>query len=243
MKQKIFVSLIYQTIDVLVSFVFYVIYSINIREKEKNPGIVLSFDDYFPDAWENYFDLFDKYNVKVTFFVTKDSVTQFMLNAQKRGYEIGYHTISHPSLPALTKEQFYKETISCIDVFRQNGIKLTSFAYTFGNYEEWMHEELLKYYKIVRGFGGILKPYKINDLKFGFIDSDSIDNYTWKTDLSFRRRINKAIQMAKVSGKIVILTSHSISSEDWAITPERLEYLLKKAQKNSLTFYTFRDLQ
>ena len=53
-----------------------------------SPGIVLAFDDYFPETWEPYLDLFDKYEAKVTFFVMGDSVSNFMLYAQERDMKL-----------------------------------------------------------------------------------------------------------------------------------------------------------
>jgi len=211
-------------------------------------GIVLSFDDYYPGPWEQHFDLFDKYGVKVTFFVTGNSVTDFMLNAQSRGHEIGYHTIRHPDLRRLSEEEFFEETISRISIFEDAGIELTSFAYPYGYYQLWMHDELLKYYKIVRGFGVFdLKLYTIDDMKFGFIDSLSIDNIMYRLPgynrADFHNHIDAMLKSAKENESIIVLTSHSIANNDWGITPERLEYIFQKSREYGLRFYRFRDFQ
>jgi len=209
-----------------------------------NPGIVFAFDDYFPETWEPYLDLFDKHDAKVTFFVMGNSVSGFMLHAQSRGHEIGYHTINHPHLPELSKELFFKQTISCMDIFKDAGIELSTFAYTYGDYKTWMHKELLKYYKVVRGFNEKkFKLYSKNDMKSGFIDSKSIDNIIYKSEADFRKAIDNMIILAKERGKIIALTSHRISGYDWGITPERLEYVLAKCQEHGLTFYRYKDLQ
>jgi hypothetical protein len=105
-----------------------------------------------------------------------------------------------------------------------------------------MHEELLKYYRIVRGFDN-LRRYTANEMKFGFIDSASIDNIAYRSEDTFRHNINKMLKSARNYGKIIALTSHSISTDDWAITPERLEYVLYRCRKYGLTFYRYKDLQ
>jgi len=222
--------------------VFKSIVSHNSDKYSNTPGIVLGFDDYTPDTWEQYFDLFDKYGARVTFFVTGDSVTNFMFNAQNRGHEIGYHTITHPRLTELSREQFFEETISRVNLFREAGIELTSFAYPFGSYKSWMHAALLKYYKIVRGFGG-LRLYAKEEMKSGLIDSTTIDNICYMSEIKFQKLIMKVVKYAKKYGKIIGLTSHQISDTDWGIKPERLEYILKKCQEYGLTFYRFKDFQ
>jgi len=209
-----------------------------------NPGIVLAFDDYFPDTWEPHFDLFDKYGAKVTFFVTGGSVTNFMLHAQSRGHKIGYHTINHPYLSKLSRKQFFRQTISCIDIFKNAGIELSTFAYPYGDYKLWMHRKLLKHYKVVRGINvNEFRLYSKRDMKFGFIDSKSIDNVYYRSEADFKKAIDDMVKLAKEQGKIIPLTSHSISGDNWGITPERLEYVLAKCQEYGLTFYKYKDLQ
>jgi peptidoglycan/xylan/chitin deacetylase (PgdA/CDA1 family) len=210
--------------------------------KSGHSGIVLGFDDYYPDNWAHSFDLFDKYNAKVSFFVNAGSVSPFMHQAQNRGHEIGYHTIDHLRLPELSREQFLEQTVSRMKIFREEGIDLTTFAYPFGAYKPWMHDELLKYYKAVRGFRRF-KLYTREEMKSGFIHSISIDNIRHTSEKGFRWTINKMLKAAKRQGKIATLTSHNISGDGWGITPERLEYVLQKCREYGLTFYRYKDLQ
>jgi len=212
------------------------------NERDGTPGVLLSFDDYNPITWEKHFYLFDKYGAKVTFFVTGKSVTKFMLNAQESGHEIGYHTINHPNLTKVSKTVFFTQTISRKNAFKRGGIELTSFAYPYGSYSPWMNIELLKHYKIVRGFNGF-NIYSKDELKSGFINSASIDNYFFNTDIAFKQNIDKMIKLAKMTGMIICLTTHGISDNVWGITPQRLEYVLEECKKNGLTFYRYKDFQ
>jgi len=206
-------------------------------------GIVLGFDDYSPDTWESNFDLFDAYHAKATFFVTLESPSQFCLNAQSRGHEIAYHTIHHPHLPKSTREEFFEETVSRISSFKSAGIELTTFAYPFGDYENWMNEELLNYFKVVRGYKN-LQIYSKEYYLRGFIDSISIDNIKYGTDREFTDDIERMLQSIKFEPNSVIpLTSHSISSDKWGITRERLEILLKICQDMNLRVYTYKELE
>jgi len=226
-------------------------YTLDSGDFSKTPGIVLSFDDTFyginEKTWTQHFELFDKYDAKVTFFVNGRTVTNFMLNAQNHGHEIGFHTITHQRLPELTQQRFFWETISPIGIFRNAGIELTTFAYPYGLYREWMNDELLKYYKIVRGYTekytDDFKLYSGNEMKSGFIDALSIDKHYLWTDRHFQNTIDQIFSRAIKERKIVAITSHSINNSSWGITPERLEYVLKKGQEYGLKFYRFKDFQ
>ena len=206
------------------------------------PGVVLSFDDYSPDSWEPLFDLFDEYNAKVTFFVNKSSVTPFMLNAQDRGHEIGFHSINHPVLYTLEWDDFHEETIAPISAFRDGGVELTSFAYPYGEFEPWMHYELLKHYKIIRGAYNF-KRYSREEMRSGFIHARSVDNLNFETDEIFENQINTMLISAKEFGKIINLYSHNITTARWGITEDRVEYILKKGTELGLKFYTYKDFQ
>ncbi|MDR1527431.1 MAG: polysaccharide deacetylase family protein [Dysgonamonadaceae bacterium] len=231
----------FKAID-LFSILFNATVPLSRSNKSGNPGIVLGFDDYHPETWEQSFDLLDKYNAKVTFFVTAGSVSPFMFHAQDRGHEIGYHTANHCRLPGLSKEPFFEQTISRMSLFQGAGIELTTFAYPYGAYEPWMHDELLKYYKVVRGFKRF-RLYDKQEMKSGFIHSKSIDNIRHKSGTVFQWTIDKMLKAAQQQGKIVPLTSHNISGDGWGITPERLEYVLQKGQEYGIPFYRYNDLQ
>ena len=207
-------------------------------------GILLSFDDYSAESWSDHFDLFDEYGVKVTFFVNLTEPTSFCKEAIAHGHEIGYHTASHVNLTEVTKEEFYEESIAPIEVFRKAGCDLTSFAYPYGAYQEWMHEELLKHYDTLRGaykFEGRYKETLIN----GFIDSDSLDNIHYDTDEAFQTKLAEYLDaLANCNdGTVASFFTHSIGEGDWCITPTRLEILFQEAQKRNLVFYTFNEFQ
>ena len=73
--------------------------------------------------------------------------------------------------------------------------------------------------------------------------SVSIDNITYKEEKDFRRSIERMLKIAKLKPDSVIsLTSHQISSYEWGITRERLEYVLKFAKALGLKFYTYKEL-
>jgi len=215
------------------------------KPRKDGSGILLSFDDDFFDIWERYFDLFDRYNAHVTFFVLGTN-SSFSDKAMKRGHDVGYHSLRHSNLSKVSRQTFYAETVSPADNFRNAGIPLVSFAYPFGFYEPWMHEELLKTYRILRGFNTSFQVYGKTDIvQNGFVFSRSIDNVIFTQDKDFMAEIDSMLRTLKFIGRDLILpvSSHTISdTADWGIKPRRLEYILQTANDLQLHFYRYKDI-
>ena len=215
------------------------------KPQKDGVGILLSFDDNFFAEWERYFDLFDRYNAQVTFFV-QGTYSSFTDKAIKRGHDVGYHSLQHSDLSKVSRQTFYTEAISPAAGFRNAGAPLVSFAYPFGFYEPWMHEELLKTYRILRGFNTSFQAYsKTAIMRDSFIFSKSIDNVLFKRDDDFNTMIDIMLRTVKFigGGLILPITTHNISdTDDWGIKPQRLEYILQTARDLQLNFYRYGDL-
>ena len=213
--------------------------------KARQCGIVLAFDDY-SGTWENYFDLFDKYNVKVTFFVNAYEPTEFCFNAIEHGHEIAYHTAAHVNLTEVTEDEIYQQAIEPIEVFREQGIELTTFAYPYGAYNEKLNELLLQHYNILRGAYYYQLAGK-HQMRNGFVESLSIDNINYNSEEEFRNRIDSVLEdLSNNVGAVVGLYSHAITQDfggAWCVTEERLEYIIQRAQEMGIQFYTYKELQ
>lgn len=206
--------------------------------------LLVAFDDYNEYSWRDAFDLFDQYDVQVTFFLNATEPTDFCKEAIARGHEIGYHTATHKDLKEVSKEEFYEEAIAPIEIFKEKGIELTSFAYPYGSYEEWMNEELLKHYKSVRGayhFGVYFKA----DVDGGFVESQSIDNVHFESDEDFRKKIEEWLDMFCQchEGTAASVYSHAISGGDWCVSEDRLAILFEEAAERNIKCRTFNYLQ
>jgi len=207
-------------------------------------GVLLTFDDNYVETWKKYFDLFDSYNAKATFFVQGEYFS-FCLAALERGHDIGFHTMNHLDLRNVSRDVFIRETLTPVESFRKAGIPLYSFAYPYGFYNSWMHEELLKQYSVLRGYGVTFRLYDKTKIQSGFISSKAIDNTLFEKDEDFRSAVDIMLRTVKfIGGDLVLpLTSHDISNTAaWGIKPERLEYLLQTANDLQLVFYTYKDL-
>ena len=212
------------------------------RPRSTGAGLLLSFDDRHLTSWENNFDLFNQYGARVTFFIQGD-FDSFAARAVNHGHDIGFHSLSHPDLREVTRAVFTHETTESAGIFRRSGIPLTAFAYPFGYFEPWMHETLLRYFSVLRGYGVTFRLYTGDQIRTGFISSRAVDNTVIPGDDHFERLITSMLRtVAFLEGGLILpLTSHDISDAAWAISPRRLEFLLKTAVELGLQFYLYRD--
>jgi len=124
-------------------------------------------EDYYCDLtfseWEKYEDrveentkeileLFDKYNVKATFFTVGYIAEKFPLlikDIQDRGHEIGTHSYAHIDLRKVTKEDFEKDLIKSIKIIESiTNEKVFGFRAPFFSVTKdrnWIYDILRKY--------------------------------------------------------------------------------------------------
>ncbi len=217
------------------------LYRIHLRDQS---GILLAFDDYNEGTWRQAMELFDKYDVNVTFFINAYEPTDFCYDAIERGHEIAFHGAVHENMTDLSEQEVYDIAISPIEVFKENGIELTTFAYPGGAHNDALDEMLLPHYNILRG-AWYKEIHPKCDLRHGFIEAMPIDNYYYPTQESFETAIDSVLnEVSQTKGVVVCLYSHSVDDGgDWCIAWDKLEYLLKKAQEMNLQFYTFKELE
>ncbi|MCL2126941.1 MAG: polysaccharide deacetylase family protein [Treponema sp.] len=211
--------------------------------QEDGTGILLSFDDNYYREWEGIFDLLDNYGAKVTFFV-QGAYNPFSTEALKRGHDIGYHTLNHLELPKVSRDVFARETLSEVEIYRNAGVPLVSFAYPFGLSEQWMHGELFKKFKILRGYGVTYRLYDPQAVRDGYIIAKSIDTFVYKRDEDFYEAADLMLKTVRFLGGNLILplATHTISDTAiWGISLRRLEYLLQRANDLGLRFYLYGD--
>jgi len=221
---------------------------------DNDSGVLLSFDDFFLNSWMHYFDMFEKYGAKVTFFVQgrpelrgDNSVTlaDFCTQAMSRGHDIGFHTLSHANLTKVSHDVFINETIAGAQNFKKAGIPLSAFAYPFGMSLPWMNETLSPVFLVLRGFDRDTHFYDAETINNGYLVSKTIDNTIYLNNEEFENEMRLLLLIAKFTGNVIIpLTSHEISdAAQWGIKPSRLEFLLRSIQQLKLRFYTYRDIR
>ncbi len=220
-----------------------------LRVKEaRQSGICLAFDDYYPDNWESYFDLFDEYGVNVTFFVTLYEPTDFCYKAIDRGHEIGFHTAGHVPVPEMSEEQLKEQILDPMERFKEQGIELTSFAYPGGARNEDTDKFLLEHFNLVR----CAYKYQVNGkdvLRHGVVESMPIDFHYYslkeESEEAFKNRIDSMMEeLSNNVGAVASIYSHGIDDgAEWCVSEKRLRYIFEKADEYGLKFYTFKELQ
>jgi len=84
-------------------------------------------------------EIFDKYQVKSTFFLDGMWLHQnkeLALEILKKGHEIGNHAYSHPNLSSKSNEQIYNELAKTENLIEKLGTKSKLFAPPSGDYDE-----------------------------------------------------------------------------------------------------------
>lgn len=211
-------------------------------DEKSQSGVLLAFDDYAIEDWEEHFDLFDEYDAKVTFFITASEPSEFCAKAVERGHQIGFHTVGHIDLKEVPLEVAYDQAVAPLEKFREQGYEITAFAYPFGSRSHDLNMMLFEHYDVLRG--AYYHELRTKDsVKNSFIDSKSIDNINYTSDEEFKNIIMaEMIEARDNPGTVVSYYSHAISDVEWGITEERLQFVLETAQNLGLKFYTYEDL-
>ena len=99
----------------------------------------------FDAAWGNedtqaLIDIFDRYNVKVTFFVVGDWVEKYPESVKAladAGHEVMCHSDSHAHFNSLSADEIVADISSCCDKIEAvTGVRPTLFRAPFGEYDD-----------------------------------------------------------------------------------------------------------
>jgi peptidoglycan/xylan/chitin deacetylase (PgdA/CDA1 family) len=243
-------------------------------------GVVLSFDDSFRvQHWYDFGkELFGFYDVKVTFNINaihpfennrmhnQDEI-DMLLELQSNGHEIVHHGFKHKNALQYSKQFGINKWVEddIIPLFdwmekQEHSItgtkfkKTVSFAFPGSAYNEEIIKTIVpKYFKVARGnlWNDNLAVFE----QTGFIPSVCIDtNYFFELE-----QIKKAINLAKKTGKNLVLMCHSILPEefDWTdfgwgksseiagkyrISPRVLKEIINEVKRNEMEFYTLAEV-
>jgi peptidoglycan/xylan/chitin deacetylase (PgdA/CDA1 family) len=126
--------------------------------------VSLTFDDGYSDQ-ARAVHILDRYGLKGTFYVISGSVgrrgylrAKDLRAMQAKGHEIGGHTVSHPHLPALSLRSQWREICGGRDALMRRGLHPVSFAYPYGEYDDWSEAIVRACYQSGRGAWGMDCP-------------------------------------------------------------------------------------
>lgn len=219
-----------------------------------NSGLLISFDDYYK-TWDDVVLLFDENDIKATWYVKGGKTTDFEITANSLGQCIGYHTKNHTLLTNLSEKKFDNfidkfdwECIHFLNEYRAVGIPMKTFAIPHGNklILDYQIDRLYSKgkFQIIRDFDPLFHLYTENEIKSGYISSQSIDNNKFIDDEDFSEKMNKRLLITKLTQKIYPCTSHTFSDDvnannGYSMTYKRLNLLFDLIKSYKLKTYTF----
>lgn len=113
--------------------------------------VILSFDDGWKNQYEHAFPLLKEFHDTATFFIFTNAVNRGnhltwaeLHEMHDAGISIEAHTKTHPYLQKITDpEELAREIAGSKKILEDElGVKITSFAYPFGQYNETIESEV-----------------------------------------------------------------------------------------------------
>lgn len=226
-----------------------------VEKNEYQAGICLSFDDNYLEDWVAILPLLEKYDAKVTFFLTgvgnyNEQEKKWLQQLVLAGHDIGAHGELHVSAHQYIQEygfrKFWTDEVEANIVALKNlGISPTHFAYPYGERNKLMDFMLWMKFKATRNVASINSPKNLLEdqvlrSKASFLTySLSID----ESELSSLEQINSLIERAKSERKILFLHAHGVGeSGQYSLSINRLDSLLKMGAEHHIKFISFGDL-
>ena len=112
-------------------------------------SVVITFDDVTENQLIYAVPLFEKYNLKATFFIPfayignvdlwnsgKEKIMSIeQLKTLDSRVELGLHSFAHKRYAALTEAEINADFSKCFEIIKQNDLKVyNALAYPYGNY-------------------------------------------------------------------------------------------------------------
>ncbi|WP_224744262.1 polysaccharide deacetylase family protein [Pontibacter aquaedesilientis] len=259
MRTHIFWALLALLFAATSSWAVYVLFRPSyIYNRPAQPAFVMSFDDKYVGEWYAHRELFKKYSVRATFFITmphqlSPSEIEMLKQLAADGHEIASHSYLHENSSKFIKRNgvpayVAKEITSAIKAMQAIGFTPSTFAYPYGARSITIDRELNKYFHLLRGDSWKVAGKGIDELDRIFYKYDGnrlvhglgVDANSGVTlqdlEIGFRR--------AAQNNEAILIYAHNILEQPsgYSISPQTLESIFKLAQKHNLSSLTFREL-
>lgn len=232
------------------------------------PGVVLTFDDAFIDAWLAAMPLFEKYGAHATFFISgfdrlSTGQVQGLQRLKAAGHAIGCHGLRHRKATDYVRDHSAEayladEITPAVERMVDAGLKPSCFAYPMSGNNAATDAALLKVFRHLRS-GAFLPPGEEGQrlvhlerifvpvgevARRGCLYGTSIDRAGEEERSGLVAQVREAMERAKARSEVVCFYSHSISAGGPRnhLSPTALEAILEAARSLGLRFYTYDDL-
>ena len=144
--------------------------------------ITICFDDGYESTYTKAFPILERHNFPATINVITDSVGQGgyasldqLKELEKAGWEIGSHTISHPSLTEISTFKAFYEVYQSRRTLESWKFDVNSFAVPYGDANDEVWELIEQEYEMSRGseVGLNYKPFPHHQLRSIFPVADT----------------------------------------------------------------------
>lgn len=131
---------------------------LHVADTRNAGGVCFSFDGAHVESWASHAQLFDKYNIKATFFISRPhKLTELQIkllhNLCEKGHKVGCHGYNHKSI----KDYGYNDTLFYAQEVNPGyrtllsyGFAPVAFAYPFGLGSKTLDSLILQIYSAAR---------------------------------------------------------------------------------------------
>ena len=224
------------------------------RTKSYSNHVILTFDDASVDEWFAQRELFDTYNIKATFFIsrphrlTKEQVDKLKI-LMADGHEIGCHGMNHIRATEENQCQYIETEIEpALQWLSDYGFSVTSFAYPFGSGTPYLDSALANYFTFIRKatynyLDTLISVYpEIYTKKVQFCNTNAMGiNGNYNISIA---NLEDAILKAKNRDSFLVLYAHAInnSNDEYIVMPQYLEELFKMMKKHKIGAITCKSV-
>jgi len=225
-------------------------------------GYVLSFDDAYVREWYDQRDIFEEYGVSATFFVVRfaqmtPGQIDMLKELERDGHEIGCHSLSH--INALeyaaahsAAEYANVEVVPALDIMKDHGFDVGSFAFPFGANNDEINTEVLKYVQVIRDVTDVQRTartkrvHEIEEIFYSPGDGPVV--YGLGIDKVFDiplDEIEEAFRRAQENSEVVVFYAHrpvETAEGSYEIERSYLEGIFQLAQAYKMKSLTISEI-
>lgn len=221
-------------------------------------GIIFSFDDNSIEEWHAILPLLDAYSIKATFFISmpqtlNEEQWRLLKAIEDKGHEIGCHSLNHlnaAEFDSIPTEYLRQEVLPALQILKEKGFDVTSFAYPFGNSTKTTDSILKQEFSFIRKANWNYLDTTLNAYNSIFISSFHPNLVTDAMGLDNNYNINlnsfeSAIIRAVENKEVVVFYAHipNNSNLPYTINPIYLEELFGKVAMHNIKSLTPKELK